>query len=450
MTLGVVTSLSACAAAPSSTPMADLRAAVGPRFVGQLATATTNAERKAVDVETEKLLQGEIKLDAALKIALLNAPQFQGLYAQLQIAAAERDGAAQIANPVFSAQARPTFSPAPMANLEFGILTSLVDLLARPARLRGATSQYQAEKFESAAQVVAIASALRTAYVDYVGAVHAHAVQHELADAAAAAADLAEKFHAAGNIPLVRLREEQAAAADSAAMLADVELAEQEAREHLALMMGVDATAAWTVPSTLPAALATSAAEGSGNAEQRLDVQAARAAARAALDALKLKTDWRLWREIGFEVSGERDGDGQWAVGPKLEVALPLFNQGRPEVARAAAVAVKAQHHLAAVEQAAAADLRLTRARLHLMEQKLRRYRDQILPLHSEIVDLKLKEYNYMLLGAFDVLLARQATAAAEVGYVQALRDYWKARIALDAALGGGTDLAMLKAEGAQ
>jgi cobalt-zinc-cadmium efflux system outer membrane protein len=184
-----------------------------------------------------------------------------------------------------------------------------------------------------------------------------------------------------------------------------------------------------------------------GAIDRRLDVLAARAAAKAALGELKLRTGLRLWRDINIEAVGESEGNGEWSIGHRLEIALPIFNQGRPQVSAAAAAALRAEHARAAVEQGAASEIRIGRVAFKQAEQRLERYRKEVLPLHDEIVELKLKEYNYMLVGAFEVLTARQSAAQAQVGYVESLRDYWKARVALDSALGGGTPAGLIVTE---
>ena len=46
------------------------------------------------------------------------------------------------------------------------------------------------------------------------------------------------------------------------------------------------------------------------------------------------------------------------------------------------------------------------------------------------------RELNYMLVGAFDLLLAKQQEYAAYGDYLDAVRDYWLARSALSRAVG--------------
>ena len=137
--------------------MAALRTSVGARAGGDLVARPATSERAAAKRETDILLAQELSLDASLKLALLNAPRYQTLYAQLGIAAAEQASSTALTNPVLSAMVRPTSNPAALANLEFGILTSLVDLLKRPARGRAARGVFEAERLSVAADVVAMA-----------------------------------------------------------------------------------------------------------------------------------------------------------------------------------------------------------------------------------------------------------------------------------------------------
>ena len=57
--------------------------------------------------------------------------------------------------------------------------------------------------------------------------------------------------------------------------------------------------------------------------------------------------------------------------------------------------------------------------------------------LHEGVLELTLTNYNAMLKGPYDLLLARQSELAAERGYINALRDYWIARSDLERTVGG-------------
>jgi cobalt-zinc-cadmium efflux system outer membrane protein len=64
-------------------------------------------------------------------------------------------------------------------------------------------------------------------------------------------------------------------------------------------------------------------------------------------------------------------------------------------------------------------------------------YRRTVLPLRERIVDLTLKNYNYMLMGAFDLLMAKQQEYESYQKYLEAVRDYWIIRADMQRSLGG-------------
>jgi cobalt-zinc-cadmium efflux system outer membrane protein len=53
------------------------------------------------------------------------------------------------------------------------------------------------------------------------------------------------------------------------------------------------------------------------------------------------------------------------------------------------------------------------------------------------ILSLTLQQYNGMLKGPYDLLLAKQNEVTTEQAYIDAWRDYWIARSRLERAVGG-------------
>jgi cobalt-zinc-cadmium efflux system outer membrane protein len=49
----------------------------------------------------------------------------------------------------------------------------------------------------------------------------------------------------------------------------------------------------------------------------------------------------------------------------------------------------------------------------------------RLLPTQQKALNLTLQQYNFMLKGAYDLLLAKQNEVAAERSYIEAWRDYW-------------------------
>jgi cobalt-zinc-cadmium efflux system outer membrane protein len=64
-------------------------------------------------------------------------------------------------------------------------------------------------------------------------------------------------------------------------------------------------------------------------------------------------------------------------------------------------------------------------------------YHNVVLPLRQRIVDESQLYYNGMLIGVYELLLAKQNQINAGREYIETLRDYWIARSDLERAVGG-------------
>ncbi|MDX2225084.1 MAG: TolC family protein [Rhodospirillaceae bacterium] len=431
--------LSGCAATvDQGRSRADLSVAVGDRAGGDVSWQTAGGQDPAVAARIAQLSAAPLTVDGAVQLTLLAHPALQARYAELGIAQADLVEAGLVSNPVLDVSVRATDA---LAVLEFGLIQNLLDVFTRAQRVKAADAAYRAATLSAAQAAVAAAAETRRAYFELQGAKNVAAVMAEVRDAAETSWQLAERFHAAGNISDLELAEERAAFEDAVVELAEAELEVAAAEREFALAVGVVAPAL-QVSGTLPAAPETEpAATGLEQTalDRRLDLAAARREVEAATAELKLAADWRLWQELEAGAVVEREDDGEWIAGPEFALALPLFNQGQPAVARAAMAVLKAENEAKAVEAEIRAEVREAAARVAALRGLVDRYRATILPLKSEIVGLKQREYNFMLIGAFELLVAKREEIETFRAYVAALRDYWLARADLVAATGGGT-----------
>lgn len=443
--------LAGCASVTAAPPPLNLQSTVGDRVPHAADISQPQADDTAA-ARVDALLHDPLSLEAAVRIGLLNSPKLQGVYAALNIAHADVVEAGLLTNPTLDVKVRPSFNPAGLANLEFGIIQGFIDILMRPARKRMAAAVFQETQLRLSDDITAYVADVRDAYFDLQAALNAQQILTDIAESARASADLASRFHDAGNISDLKWKEESAAAEDADLALFKREDDVADARAHLALLLGLGTQQGWTVPAVLPAPPAKDediATLETIALDRRLDVAAARQSLQVALATLKTKADWRLWKSLDIGVSAERDADGQWALGPNFQLALPLFNQGGPEVARAAAAVQKAQSELKAAEVQARTDVRHAQSRLNAARKRLDRYAAVVLPLKRDIVALKQQEYNYMFIGAFEVLLAKKEETTAYLDYIVAVHDYWRSRSLLDRALGGGSAFAPVSVGGA-
>lgn len=434
-----VLSLGACANVDQDAAFGGLKTTLGDRVTQDLAWRQDAASDVAVAAKVNALVANELGFDSAVQVALLNNRALQASYAEIGIANADLVEAGLLSNPVLDILVRPTTNPSDGSILEFGLAQNVLDLFMRPARQRVAKAEFEKTQNEVAAAVVHTVGEVRAAYVNAIGARNALAVVKEIALASEASWELAQRFHAAGNISDLQLAEEQAMHEDMLVMVDEASLEVDDTVENLSALLNVSADIlklSDRLPELPPNDATMEGAETTA-LERRLELMAARKNVSAHLEQLKLTTSTRLWQEIELKLDAEGEPDGQWAIGPGLSIALPLFDQGGPAVARAAATLLKADNELRGLESQIRVEVRKAAASVSASRRIAQRYRAAILPLKQDIVRLKQEKYNFMLIGVFDVLVAKREETAAYRGYVEAVRNYWLARAALADAMGG-------------
>ena len=171
--------------------------------------------------------------------------------------------------------------------------------------------------------------------------------------------------------------------------------------------------------------------------DKRLDLAAALKGRDALASSLALVNDfwWLGGLEVGVEA--ERDTDGQWITGPEIEVELPLFDQRQAAIARNGALLRKGEQEVRAIAIMIRSEVRALRDRLLTTRRLARHYRDVMIPLRERIVALTLKRYNFMLIGAFELLEAKEHETDVYQEYIETVRDYWMHRTELERAVGG-------------
>lgn len=441
--LGCALALAGCTTVDIRPDVTPLRGAIGDRAGADIllhdgATPSSHADR------VNQLASAPLTMASAVELALTESPELQARYAEIGIASAEMAAATELVNPVLEVMARPTAHPREMANLEFGLTQNLYNLLTRDSRRRVATEAFEAETLEIAADVVETAAEVRRHYVELVAARHHLRAKVEAAEATSAAAELAAALHTAGNISDLELAHDKLEADEGAIEAMKAELSVNEMMPAFASLI-VLGDRDLLVPDQLPDLPASDPSI--DGLEQialtrRLDVASSRKAVDRAHADLKARVDWRLWDELNLGFSAEREGDGAWAIGPILEISLPLVARGNPDVAEAIAVTLKAENELKAAEAKAKSDVRIAVARLQAARGVVQRYLSSLLPLKRSVVELTQREYNFMIVGAFDLLEAKRDESQAIGEYVEALAGYWQARVDLSEAI-GGVEIAM-------
>lgn len=399
------------------------------------------AEDRLVEQKTDSLLAGELSVDAAVQIALLNNRLLQARYEELGIAQAELVQAGLLHNPVFSAGVRFTTTPAPERNTEIGVVQSFLDLLMRPARKGVAAAQFEGAKRRVGDAVVNLAFETRRAAYTLQGSLGVVSMLRTIAEAAAASAELARRQREAGNISDLEMALQQAPYERALLELMAGEAIVVEDRERLSRLMGLaGARTGWTLSDRLPDLPETDPV--SDRAEslavtRRLDLAAMRWDIEALAQSHAITVNWRFIPLIDVGLDTEKEIDGTRVTGPSVAIEVPLFDRGQAKVARSEAALRQAENQMKALAVDITSEVRLTRNQLAVARSVAERYRNNIIPLWEKIVTESQLHFNYMLVGAYQLLQARSDAVDAYRGYLEAVRNYWVAYSDLERAVGG-------------
>jgi outer membrane protein, heavy metal efflux system len=386
-----------------------------------------------------RLLARPLDAESAAQIALLRSPRATLALGKLEQGRAVAMGMYRLPNPHAELAARfggGESSP----TLDVGATLDLTELVILGYRAPAADAELHAAQAEALRELLVLAHHAKRAF--YTQQANLQAARLEAGVFAAVDAQLAtaRAMHAAGNSTDLEFALQEAAASEASLRLADVNATVRAGTEQLRQALGLwQAEDEFELKPELPELPKQEPPW--AHAEQRavatnLDIEAAaqrKLSAEEQHDGAWLKS---VVPRLGAGVGAERE-EGEWSVGPVVELEVPLFYQGQAE--RAATQAAVGRHEAERRDAAIGvrAESRAVLERLRSSRSRVQRYETELLPKRREILKQALLQYNAMSIGVFQLLEARRALTLAELGRVTALRDYWLARTDLSQLLAG-------------
>lgn len=442
MCIGVVIG---CASVPKEAGFPDVQKLIEQRIGWRVHWNQGTPEDTAVADAVRSMLRQELTPDAAVQIALLNNRSLQATYEDLGIAQADVVQAGLLRNPVFLASFRfqdKAIGGHRSTNTEFSVDQDFLDLFVRPLRKKVAAEQFEQEKLRIGNAILNLAAEVRSAYYILLADEQMLEMRRTVSRATEAAADIAGRQHEAGTLRTLDLTNQQGFHAQAKLDVVRIEtmiIADRERLNRLMWLWGTDTT--WKLPNRLPelpkAEVALEHLESTA-VSQRLDIAAARHETQAIAHALLLTKKFRYVSMLDFGVDTEHDvADGVNLTGPHLTIELPIFDQRQAKIARIEAQLRQSQQRLSSLSIDIRSEVREARDRLMASRNVVKYYHDVVLPLRQRIVDESQLYYNGMLIGVYELLLAKQNQINAGREYIEALRDYWTARSDVDRAVGG-------------
>ncbi|MEW7849874.1 TolC family protein [Massilia aurea] len=397
----------------------------------------SDADRQALQTGIDTLLQAPLTQDAAVRIAALNHPGLQATYWEAGIAQADVAQAARLRNPGFGFS---RMDGGGNRETERSVSLDLAGLLTMPLRQRMAARRLDETTLRVAAAIERHVTDTRRAWIEAVAARQALAYARQVADAADASSLLMERMTQAGNASALDLARESAFHAEAGAGVLRAARLAHAARERLTRQLGLWGTqAGYTLPERLPD-LPAAPRELVGiertALSQRLDVQAARAAAAGTAADLGLTRTTRFINVLDLGYASKSETGEPRSEGYEIGLELPLFDWGGARVARAEALYMQSLGQVGAIAINARSEARAGYLGYRASYDVARHYRDHVIPLRKQISDETLLRYNGMLASPFELLADAREQAAAVHATIEALKDFWLAQVDLEAAIG--------------
>ena len=426
---------------PKEAGFPDVSRAVKERAGLRVHWRTGSAEDAEVDKLIADLLGKELTADAAVQIALLGNPVLQSTYESLGIAQADVVQAGLLENPRFGGSVQfPLLGG--LRPVSLGISEGFLSAFLIPAKKRLAEAEFERVKLEVSQAIVDVATQTKVAYYHLVAARRMLALGRAVLEGAEASVELAKRRSEAGDTGELASVTERAAYERVLLDVARLEGRADEAREDLVVILGLFGKQATSLEvratlDELPAADPPMADLEEAAIADRFDVAAARRGSEVTARAIDLAKAGRYTAILDVGVDASRGDDGRWFLGPSGALTLPIFDQGQAMIFALEARKRAADQRLFAISVEARSDVRKQKTRVLLSRQIAERYRTSLIPVAERAVALSQEHGGAMLLGVYQLLLARREEAEARRGYVESLRDYWVARAELDRAVGG-------------
>ena len=430
----------ACASTSATPAFRDTAQLVEMRTGRRIFWNQGGAADEAVARRIRELSSRDLSVDRAVQIALLNNKELQAVYEDLSIAQADLVQAGLLQNPSFSGGvAVPIAGSDVQTGFSLGVAQDFLSVLTLSARKKIAGAELEATKLRVGNAVLRTTFDVQAAYYTLVASQQTLEMRRTVLETGDAAAALAEAQHVAGNIgdlDLVnqRLLYEQ--------LRTDVRRSEADvltAREALTRFLGLwGLEASFHVPPKLPELAPADPPLDHLEAlaiRERLDLASAHQQTQALSHAAAMAKNFRFIGSLAAGATFERSPERFTAITPSASVDLPIFDQRQAVIARLEAQLRQAQARESALAVDIRSEVRAARGRLVAMRDVVERYAKVVVPLRESAVSFSQEQYDAMLIGAYQLLAAKQNEVDAYRQFIEALRDYWIARAEVERAV---------------
>lgn len=439
VTMGAVTPLSGCVTQSTQSDRAVVSELVQQRAHIRF-TDPRDIRGDEIDQDVRGMVERELTLENAVRIALMNNPQLRADLFGLGIARGQLLQASLFPSVEFDFALRFPQQAGHERSWDVGAGIDLTQLILRGPRSERAQAELEAARIRAAGVTLDLAYGVRLAYYEVQAAEQQLELLRTAMQAFAASYDAARELLRAGNTIELDVATEQTAYEGARVAVAEAEADLIDARERLNVLLGLfGRNITWQVGKRLPE---PGPSLGDLGHLERRAIESSLELAQTRAELLGLARQVGVTKLVGvlpdlnLGVTAERH-EGYWAVGPQLSGTLPLFDrmQGVRVSQEAELDALRERYQANAID--IRATLRAARDRALSAQARVVQYRDTLLPLRQRVVQQSLLQYNAMQIGVFQLLQARRDQLEAGRSYVATLLEYWRSRAALEQLLAG-------------
>lgn len=412
-------------------------------------TAATGAEALYQPGEEERareqvaeLLEGGLTSQEAVQVALLNNRGLRELLFEIGVRRADAVQAGLLSNPSLQAVLRLPLDGG-STGAEGGILQNLIELWHLPVRKQAAEGQVERTILDVAQRAVIVAAQAKAAYFSALASSAALSVAEENLETGQDFLELTLERQEAGAATQVDVNAARSTFLEQQVLVRSTRFAALDAKRRLALALGIA-----TPPEEIALADALVAPPDRTLDLQRLltvarryrlDLRSAEKNVESTGSVVPLERR-RMWRSVKVGVGFETEGS-DLALGPAVNLELPIFDQNQAQIAKAEYRYAQALRRLEGVSAHIAQQVRGAYERYSMAQDTTRLYRTELLPLREASLDLARESFAAGKTGFLSVLEAQDRLLATRREYVDRLEAVALSVPDLEAACGRPLDV---------
>ncbi len=383
------------------------------------------------------LLDGSLSLEESVELCLHNNARLQTALLEVGLSQAELVQAGLLSNPSLNGLIRLPVDGGQSA-IEAGIVHNLIELWQIPARKRMARKDLEKTVMRIAYETTRTVFETKGAYYTAVAAKEILEVEKQNVDTTKTFLDLVSDQQKSGSATEVEVNAARAEALEQEVTLRSAQLALFESKRKLAILLGLELSPNdidlsdpliplphWAFDVSQLIFLANG---------HRLDLQAARENVRATQEALSLEKRLFL-RNAGAGAGLESEGNNV-TLGPAIRLQLPVFDQNQAQIAKAEIRYTQATQTLEALTVDVIQQVRGAHEGFLAASDIARSYKERILPLGENSLELAQESFRAGKTGVLSVLIVQRKLLSARRDCFQNLKQLALSVINIEAAVG--------------